>query len=907
MKNMVEWAKDSWLSAIDESYLQQILQQSQGSEAGPQRWGAVLDTQELQQFCQQSQAPEIVASQAAPSVRAPISSNESLALTQLLERYRFEGHLYADLNPLAPPVAEPSWAPDNLSSLNLSVLDKTQRLGCTQIAQWHKRLKEFYCGKLSLEIGHLREEQRLWGYDSYEELAQQPCPDNLCREFFERLAAAEGLERTLASHFPGAKRFSLEGLDSFVILLEQLIKTAATEHGVAEIALGLSHRGRLNIMINTLGKSPKDLFEEFTGQKEFAGDYSGDVKYHQGFSTTLSFDGHDVHVALSFNPSHLEVIGPVIHGSTRARLSKMGVPVLPVIIHGDAALSGQGVVMEMLNMSLTPGYGVGGSVHIVLNNQIGFTTAHASDSRSTRSCTDIAKMLGSPVLHVNADDPIAVWKAALWAARWRAKWHSDVFINLIGYRRQGHNEADDPSVTQPLMYAQIKKKETSTSLWGKELESLGLLSPDKQLALKKWYRQKLEKGEIVAPYYHERPLARFFDWGPFMGKTLPQSTRATGLPLSTLKKLGAQMLGEAKQLSLHPRVQKIMATREQMYNQQKALDWGAAEVLAYASLLHEGFSVRLSGQDSQRGTFFHRHAVLFDTENGAEKNILSNFCESGKKCEIINSLLSEVAVMGFEYGYSMTDPQTLVIWEAQFGDFANGAQVVIDLFLSAGEKKWQRLSALTLLLPHGYEGQGPEHSSGRIERFLQLAAQNNMRIVYPSTPAQMFHLLRSQMKAHHRHPLVVFTPKSLLRLPAATSKLAELSEGGFQEVLVHESYQQPIRRILFCSGKIYYELVEAQKAAKRSDVLIVLLEQLYPFPQDRLKKLLAEYSLVHEAHWVQEEPHNQGAWFFVRPLLEELWGKSVRYTGRAEQAAPAVGSASEHERQQALIIEEAFS
>lgn len=910
MKKMDEWEKESWLSALDESYLKLLWERGQADPHSSKALPEELLPESLRAFYEQEKPLAIGTSMSVPQDRAARSS-DLLSIEKRLKQYRSKGHLYANFNPLGAKPAIPSELQSQLENHLLEALPHLSRFGCSNTQEWLTQVQERYCGSLSLEIEVLEEEQKDWGYSFYEELFAQECPEAKMREFFERLTAAEGLEKALASKFPGAKRFSLEGLDSFVILLEEILRSSACDCGVQEATLGLSHRGRLNIMINTLGKSPADLFKEFAGEILMKGDYSGDVKYHQGFSTALNFDGHELHVALSFNPSHLEVIGPVIHGSTRARQDKLGDAkknrVLPIIIHGDAALSGQGVVMESLNMSLTPGYGVGGSIHIVLNNQIGFTTSKNNEARSTRYCTDIAKMLASPVLHVNADDPIAVWRAALWAAHYRARWQQDVFINLVGYRRLGHNEADDPSVTQPTMYAAIAQRPTALSLWGMRLEERSLLKMEEQQSIKSRYREQLERGECVAPYYRQQPLKRFFDWGPYLGKGLGHSSVSTGVPLQQLKKIGAKIIAAAKRVKLHPRLEKLFEAREKMYHGALELDWGAAELLAYGSLLAQGSSLRLSGQDAQRGTFFHRHAVVFDTQDGRESDILSDLCSEGSQCTIINSLLSEMAVMAFEYGYAMTDPNTLVIWEAQFGDFVNGAQVVIDQFLSSGEKKWQRLCGLTLFLPHGYEGQGPEHSSARIERFLQLAAQENMRIAYPSTPSQMFHLLRSQIKGLHRHPLVVFTPKSLLRLPEATSPLMKLSEGRFEEVLCQHNSTHAIRKILLCSGKIYYELAAQQKKQKKSDTLLVRLEQLYPFPSKALQDIFSEYHMITDIFWVQEEPANQGPWFFVRPLLEELSGKKVRYIGRTAQAAPAGGSSHEHERQQSEIIAAALS
>lgn len=906
---MDEWEKESWLGAIDESYLEKLWEQYQAGPSSNSSWEEYVTLEALREFYNHEKAPAIELS--TQKTISQDSGLSSLTFNSLLASYRTDGHLYAKINPFQQPETIPaSWA-KTISDIAFNSLEHSKKWGCATAAAWQQKIHELYCGSLGLEIATLDEQARNWGYELYEKICLAPCPDKLLIQFYERLAAAEGLEKALASKFPGAKRFSLEGLDSFVILLESILKTSATECGVREATLGLSHRGRLNIMINTLGKNPGDLFKEFSGQSLIKGDYSGDVKYHQGFSTELSFNGHDIHIALSFNPSHLEIVGPVIQGSTRARKDKLadakGSTVLPIIIHGDAAISGQGVVMEILNMSKTPDYGVGGTIHIVLNNQIGFTTSKSEEARSTRYCTDIAKMINAPVIHVNAEDPIAVWRAALWAAQYRAHFAQDVFIDLIGYRRLGHNEADEPSVTQPSMYAAIAKRPTALALWGAVLSEAQILTTSAQGAIKAAYREKLDSGQVVAPYYQQRPLMRFFDWAPYMGKGLQHSSVSTAVPLTLLKEIGQKIIKQAQSVKLHSRLEKLFEARSKMYSGDIALDWGAAELLAYGCLLTEGYSLRLSGQDSQRGTFFHRHAVVFDVETGKSKNILEELASNEAKCAVINSLLSEMAVMGFEYGYSMTDPETLVIWEAQFGDFANGAQVVIDQFLCSGEKKWQRLCGLTLFLPHGYEGQGPEHSSARIERFLQLAAQDNMRVAYPSTPAQIFHLIRSQMKAHHRHPLIVFTPKSLLRLPAATSPLSELASGSFKEVLFESSNQKSIRKIIFCTGKIYYEILTAQREKHADDILVVRLEQLYPFPKEALQSLLSEYNLVHDLRWVQEEPKNQGAWFFIQPLIEELSLKPLTYIGRTAQASPAVGSSHEHERQQNEILKAAVS
>ena len=729
------------------------------------------------------------------------------------------------------------------------------------------------------------------------------------KHILERLTAAEGLERYLHTKYVGQKRFSLEGGDSLIPLLDYLVQEGG-KSGVEETIIGMAHRGRLNVLVNLLGKSPKDLFSEFEGQYDLAKlRGSGDVKYHKGFSADLKTGSGNVHVALAFNPSHLEVVNAVVEGSARARQERRGDAsgdkVLPVQIHGDAAFAGQGVIMETLQLSQARGFYTGGSVHVIINNQIGFTTSDPRDARSTLYCSDVAKMVEAPILHVNADDPEAVCFVTRFALEYRMKFHKDVVIDLVCYRRHGHNEADEPAATQPLMYQVIRKKPTVRQLYADKLAAEGVISSADAAAMIEQYRNGLDEGKPQARAALGLIGNRYtVDWSEYLGADWEPVK--TGVDMGRLRVLGKAITTYPTDWSLHPRVLAIMQSREKMINGDLALDWGCAENLAYASLVQEGYPIRLTGQDSGRGTFFHRHAVLHDQPTGRTYVPLQHLASNQPKFTVTDSVLSEEAVMGFEYGFSTTEPHCLTIWEGQFGDFCNGAQVIIDQFISSGEAKWGRVSGITLFLPHGYEGQGPEHSSARLERFLQLCAEFNMQVCVPSTPAQMFHVLRRQLLRSLRKPLVLMTPKSLLRHPLSVSRLEELSGSGFQTVIdeIDDTKPSAVTRIVFCSGKVYFDLLKSRREAKTESVAIVRIEQLYPFPSEEYEAVLRKYSNAREIIWCQEEPQNQGSWYQIRHRLQsKLDAKhELLYAGRAGAAAPATGITALHEEQQKNLV-----
>ncbi|MAL83868.1 MAG: 2-oxoglutarate dehydrogenase E1 component, partial [Idiomarina sp.] len=684
------------------------------------------------------------------------------------------------------------------------------------------------------------------------------------------------------------------------------------EQGAKEVVIGMAHRGRLNVLVNVLGKKPQDLFDEFAGKHDSTKG-SGDVKYHMGFSSDYATPGGDVHLALAFNPSHLEIVNPVVMGSVRARMDRLqdpeGKKVLPITIHGDAAVAGQGVVQETFNMSQTRAYRVGGSIRIVVNNQVGFTTAKQEDARSTQYCTDIAKMVQAPIFHVNADDPEAVVFVTQLALDYRNAFQRDVVIDLVCYRRHGHNEADEPSATQPLMYAKVKKQPVAREIYGKQLIKNSVVDED---TAKQWmsdYRDALDKGEVVVDEH--RPMRQHsVDWSPYIGNDWDVEYDYK-VSIKKLKDLGQKITTYPEEHKLNSRVAKVYQERLKMAKGEKSMDWGFAETLAYATLVNDGTHIRLTGQDSGRGTFFHRHAVLHNQEDASTYMPLNNLGSEQGQIEIYDSVLSEAAVVAFEYGYATAEPKALVMWEAQFGDFVNGAQVVIDQFLSSGEQKWGRLCGLTLLLPHGYEGQGPEHSSARLERFLQLSADHNWSVCVPTTPAQVFHMIRRQHLRPVRRPLVVMTPKSLLRHPLAVSEMDDLADVGFQNAIAEIDDLNPkkVKRVVFCSGKVYYDLLKERREREQEDVALIRIEQLYPFPAEEVAEIMKDYQHVKDFVWCQEEPQNQGAWYSSQ---HHFWaaipkGAQLSYRGRSASAAPAVGYISEHNKQQQKLVDEALT
>ncbi|HEY5102574.1 MAG TPA: 2-oxoglutarate dehydrogenase E1 component, partial [Steroidobacteraceae bacterium] len=777
-------------------------------------------------------------------------------------------------------------------------------------------LERIYAGTIGAEFAHVSDSQeRLWLQDEFQ---AGRVGHNLStaerRDLLWQLTVAEGLERYLHTKYVGQKRFSLEGADAFIALLDDLIQHCGVA-GVEEVVIGMAHRGRLNVLVNLLGKSPSVMFSEFEGKSDvIPARGSGDVKYHKGFSADLRTSAGNVHAVLAFNPSHLEVVDAVVEGSVRARQERRGdvrgERVLALLVHGDAAFAGQGVVMETLQLSQARGFYTGGTIHVVINNQVGFTTADVRDARSTIYCSDIAKMLEAPIFHVNADDPEAVVFVARLALQYRVHFHKDVVIDLVCYRRHGHNEADEPAATQPLMYRAIRAHPTVREIYAAELVKEGVLTEGEASGMVEQYRQGLDEG---------RPQARAslgmignkytVDWNQYLQVDWTERVQ-TALQMRRLRALGQRIVTVPPEFTLQPRVAHVMANRSRMIAGDMPLDWGCAETLAYAALLEDGFAVRLTGQDSARGTFFHRHAVLHDQASDRTYIPLQHVAERQPRFEVIDSVLSEEAVMGFEYGYSTTEPNTLVIWEGQFGDFANGAQVVIDQFISSGEAKWGRVCGLVLFLPHGYEGQGPEHSSARLERFLQLCAETNMQVCVPSTPAQMFHVLRRQMLRTFRKPLILMTPKSLLRHELSVSSLQEFTRGGFATVIgeIDEIAVEPVRRVVFCAGKVYFDLLRARRKESMQDVALVRIEQLYPFPGEEYAAVLRRYPNAREIVWCQEEPQNQGAWYQIRHRLQEFAGprREVLYAGRASAAAPATGLIKVHEAEQQGIVQAAL-
>jgi len=842
------------------------------------------------------------------SLQEHADEQKSSNIHRLIKAYRLLGHLQANIDPLN--IRKKLLVPE--LTLSYYQLDENN-LG--DEAEMIAAFKKVYCDTIAYEFMHIPDSgERRWIQNNIE--AAQPkilLTKEIKTRLLQSLLEAEGLEKYIGAKYPGAKRFSLEGTDSLIVALDTLIQQGGIKE-TKEVVICMAHRGRLNVLVNLLGKIPHQLFDEFEGKHHDASLETGDVKYHQGFSANISTPGGPVHLSLAFNPSHLEIVTPVVCGSVKARQERRKdnthSAVLSIAVHGDAAFAGQGVVMETLNMARTRGFNVGGTVHIVVNNQIGFTTSNPEDARSTLYCSDIGKMVEIPIIHVNANDPEAVFKVMNFALNYREKFKKDVIIDLIGYRRQGHNEADEPAATQPLMYQLIRSLPTAAKMYSDQLIAEKYFTEAEINTLAKEYRDALEiKKPVARDILESINEGLALEWAPYVAKDWRLLTE-TGVARALLESLGKKQLALPIAIALHPRVQKIIQDRKNMAEGVLPMDWGYAETLAYATLLSEGFSVRLSGQDVGRGTFFHRHAVLYDQKNGSEYIPLSYLSPEQGHFSIVNSLLSEEAVLGFEYGYSTADPKGLTIWEAQFGDFANNAQVVIDQFISSGEQKWGRQSGVTLFLPHGYEGQGAEHSSARLERYLQLCAEHNIQVCVPTTPAQIFHLIRRQVKRPLRKPLIVLTPKSLLRHKSAVSSASDLETGGYAVVLPEKDALsvQDVKKIVFCSGKIYYELLENRRSNQQTDIAIIRIEQLYPFPEIELKKLLEKYPVVKTIVWCQEEPENQGAWPYIQSplnacLTEQL---SVQYAGRPASAAPAVGYLHLHQAQQSALIAEAL-
>ena len=839
----------------------------------------------------------------------------------LIKAYRDYGHTAADLDPLG--IAEKVIHSDLHKTEGLFNSDQlSKRVNCNfpigsnaeyEVSDLIDGLKTTYCKNIGIEFQHIsNKRERSWIIEKFENSDHQISDKERKKEILKRLISARGLAQFLSSKYPGMKRFGIDGCESLIPLVDTLIKTTS-KNGAEQICFGMAHRGRLNLLVNVLGKVSKELFEAFEEDFDLKGSSTGDVKYHLGYSSNIRTDHGDVHVSLTNNPSHLEIVNPVVVGSVRARQDRLGDTfrnrVVPILIHGDAAFSGQGVVMETLQMSQTRAYGVGGTIHVVVNNQIGFTTSHTRDARSTRYSTDISKFIEAPIIHVNADDPEAVVYVSELASEYRENFKKDIVIDLVCYRRSGHNEADDPSSTQPLMYKAIKSHKTVLDMYEKLLTADLIISDDEIKEFKKSYRKQIENGESVTPNLAPRSNDdQWFDWEPFMNRKWYEEV-TTAVPQKEIEKNALSIVNTPADFSLQKKVQKIFDERVKMSQGDIKLNWGFAEMMAYSSLLKEGYPVRFTGQDVRRGTFDHRHAVIFDQESGEGFLSLDTIAKEGKTLvNIYDSLLSEEAVLGFEYGYSATWPSGLVIWEAQFGDFANGAQVVIDQFIVSAEHKWERLSGLVMLLPHGFEGMGPEHSSARLERFLQLCAANNIQVCMPSSPSQIFHLLRRQAIRKMRRPLIVITPKSLLRLPEAASDLSELTNGSFNCIIEDDLPKEKIKRVVLCSGKVYYDLKKARDEKGISDVALLRLEQLYPFPYFEAEEMLKDYLHVEEFIWAQEEPRNQGAWFSHRHRLERVLNKlnienSFKPISRPPAAAPAVGLMKLHLQQQQELVD----
>jgi len=847
-------------------------------------------------------------------------------IEKLMMAYRLLGHMIADIDPLKirqrqrPPELTKEYYgldQDALSQpMSVVSIDPVNSRSAGELLEILERV---YCSTVACEHMHISaSNERRWIEQRLESThgnwAAQHTPQ-VRKEILGDLTAAEGLERYLHRRFLGQKRFSLEGSDSLIPLLDELVQGAGTR-GMSDVVFGMAHRGRLNVLVNLLGKAPSELFSEFEGKDNTdAGLGSGDVKYHQGFYSNILTPGCSVHLSLAFNPSHLEIVGPVVEGGCRARQDRHEKDasdlVLPVLVHGDAAFIGQGVVTETLNLSKLPAYSTGGSIHVVINNQIGFTTSQPREARSTLYCTDVAKLIQAPVFHVNGDDPDAVRFVAQLALDYRLTFHNDVVIDLVCYRRHGHNEADEPMMTQPNMYRHIHSMETTRALYARKLEQEGIIAAGEADAMMKKYTSALEEGKVVVrEFLHGSPSGYEAHWERYL-VARPDEMIATQVEHDKLIALGERAIEVPKDFVIHRGVAKVYDARRQMLAGEIPLDWGMSETLAYASLLEEGFAIRLSGQDTQRGTFAHRHMSLNHQNENRSYVPLANLFAGQPKFEVINSLLSELAALAFEYGYSTSSPKTLVIWEAQFGDFGNGAQVVIDQFISSGYLKWGRLCPLTLFLPHGFDGQGPEHSSARLERYLQLCAELNMRVWVPTAPAQLFHLLRNQIKRDFRRPLVVMTPKSLLRHPLSKSSLQDFVEGSLSVVLpeVDVLAAKNITRVVLCSGKVYFDLLEQRRQREIDNIAIIRLEQLYPFPRLQLRELLDGYKNAKEVVWCQEEPRNQGAWYQIQHHLRAIkhGAQTLGYAGRAPSASPACGYAQLHLKQQQALVDVALS
>jgi 2-oxoglutarate dehydrogenase E1 component len=916
---MEEQKQDSWFTSADSAYLEGLYETFlEAPNQVPDHWQKQFST--LLQSSHKDQSHSSVrerfkllaqqSRQAQPIESTDISPHQ-WQVTKLIDGYRNFGHQKANLDPLglAKRIEMPNL---KLSYYNLDQIpsDTIFHTGDfrglpshVSLSEIQKTLEKTYANTIGFEYSHITDSTEIeWLQAAIEKPQGRP---NFTKEkklqIQARLTASETLERYLGRRYVGQKRFSLEGAESLIPLLDEIMEESTLNYDVQDIVIGMAHRGRLNVLINTLGKPPLNLFKEFEG-KAIIPNSSGDVKYHMGYSSNIKLNNKPIHLTLAFNPSHLEIVSPVVEGSVRARQrrrkDKLREKVIPVLIHGDAAFAGQGVVMETFSMSQARGFRTGGSIHVVINNQVGFTTSNPLDARSSLYCTDIAKMVQAPIFHVNGDDPEAVAFVSKLAFDYRMKFNKDVVIDLVCYRRHGHNESDEPAATQPLMYQAIKKQQTTRAIYANQLKSEGLFDDHEENEMIETYIKCMDEGKPAIELDESATYAYETHWEKFISSEWNEKINST-LPLNTLKKLGKKLMSLPKGFVLQSQVAKVMKDRLSMYEEEKPLDWGAAENLAYATLLEAGFPIRLCGQDCGRGTFAHRHAVVHDQNTGEALTPLQELNKTS--AIVIDSFLSEEAVLAFEYGFATTDPTNLVIWEAQFGDFTNGAQVVIDQFISSAEQKWGRYCGLVMLLPHGYEGMGPEHSSARLERFLQLCAQENMQVCVPTNAAQIYHLLRRQMLRQYRKPLVVMSPKSLLRLKAASSPLKDLSEGHFQTIIPDSTLTstKSVKRIVLCSGKVYYDLFEARKDKEINNILLIRVEQLYPFPKEDLSQQLSQYSQVKDVVWCQEEPQNQGSWYSIRDKITACFNdqQSLSYAGRPAAAAPATGIGPIHKQE----------
>ena len=909
---------DNWRNYFDQL---QHMPATDGQEATRDQAHAPI----IESFAQRAKANAFVQRGQEPDLAVAM---KQVHVQSLIAAYRTLGSRWAELDPLKrqdrPPIPELDPAFYGLTEADLDQVFSATNTYFTKattmtLREILKALRDTYCRSIGVEFMHASDPAvKRWVQERLESTLGAPTfAADRKRHILQQLTEAEGLERFLHTKYVGQKRFSLEGGDSFIASMDEVVNHAG-ESGVQEIVVGMAHRGRLNMLVNIMGKMPGDLFAEFEGHHA-EGLTDGDVKYHNGFSSDLSTRGGPVHLSLAFNPSHLEIVNPVVEGSVRARQERRGADgykqVLPVLVHGDAAFAGQGVVMETLNLAETRGYGTGGTLHLVINNQIGFTTSDPRDTRSTIYCTDVSKMIEAPVFHVNGDDPEAVVFATRMALDFRMQFGKDVVVDIVCFRKLGHNEQDTPSLTQPLMYKTIGAHPGTRKLYADKLTAQGVLKDGDGDQLVKDYRQYMEDGRrTIEPVLTDYKSKYAIDWTSYLNAKWTDQAD-TAVPISELKRIGEKLTIVPEGFAPHSLVTKLLNDRRTMARGEMNLDWGMGEHLAFATLVASGYAVRITGQDSGRGTFTHRHAVLHDQNRERWDDgtyiPLQHVVEGQAPFTVIDSVLSEEAVLGFEYGYSCADPKTLTIWEAQFGDFVNGAQVVIDQFIVSGEAKWGRQSGLTMMLPHGYEGQGPEHSSARIERFLQLCADNNIQVVQPTTAAQIFHLLRRQMIRQFRKPLVILTPKSLLRNKDAGSPLSDLATGRFRPIIaeVDESINPAsVKRVLVCSGKVYYDLVNGRRERKDNTVAIIRAEQLYPFAHKTFETELRKYPKATEVVWVQDEPQNQGSWFYVQHHLYQNMssGQKLGYAGRAASASPAVGYLAKHLEQQKALVEQAF-